>query len=122
MTLTATGSPSSTTGATPGETADDWIAAIGEAIAHRGNDRFLIMPQVPVSGGGEDGTTLPVLLEINQRIRETWPNNTFDAATEAEFLALLADDATRSDRIHRNDSGQAIEAEFIAAWLSGRAW
>lgn len=105
-----------------GETADQWIAAIMEAIDFRGNDRFLIMPQVPVSGGREDGTILPILLEINERIRSTWPDNTFDAATEAQFLALLAEDATRSDHIHRNDAGQAIEAEFIAAWLGEQGW
>lgn len=105
-----------------GETPDDWIAAVSAAIAARGTDRFLIMPQVPVSGGREDGITLPVLLEINERIRATWPENSFDAATEAEFLAILDSDANRADRIHRNDAGQAIEAEFIGRWLAQKGW
>jgi hypothetical protein len=105
-----------------GETPDAWIAAVSAAIAARGTDRFLVMPQVPVSGGREDGITLPVLLEINGRIRATWPENAFDAATEAEFLAILDSDANRSDRIHRNDAGQAIEADFVGRWLTQKGW
>jgi len=105
-----------------GESAEEWMEQIAAAIALLQTDRFLIMPQVPVSGGREDGLTLPVLLEINELVRATYPDNSFDADTEAEFLARLDDDATRADRIHRNDAGQQIEAEFIGAWLNERGW
>lgn len=74
------------------------------------------MPQVPVSGGGEDRLTLEVLLAINVLLRE----NTFDAGTEARLLEALSGDETRSDRVHRNDVDQQIEAEFIADWLQQR--
>ena len=105
-----------------GETVDDYIDTLHEIADTLGNGRFLILPQVPVSGGREDGLTLPILLEINERIRAEFPANTFDQSLEADFLAALADDETRADRIHRNDAGQRIEAEYICEWLSSQDW
>ena len=100
-----------------GETVDQYLSHLRAFADHVGHDRFLILPQVPVSGGREDGTTLPILLGINERLLAEFPANTFDAPTQAAFLEALSGDQTRSDHIHRNDVGQQIEAEFIAAWL-----
>ena len=105
-----------------GETSEAYIERLQQGVAALGTDRFLILPQVPVSGGGEDRLTLAVLMDINERLHAAFPDNIFDAATEARFLAALSGDETRSDRIHRNDAGQQIEAEFIGAWLSERGW
>ncbi|MBJ3784713.1 SGNH/GDSL hydrolase family protein [Devosia sediminis] len=100
-----------------GESVDEYMASLAEAKAKIGDDRLLILPQVPVSGGREDGLTLPVLLGINERLLTEFPENSFDAEVQAAFLEALAGDETRSDRIHRNDVGQEIEAGFIADWL-----
>lgn len=105
-----------------GETPEAYIDYLKQGVAALGSDRFLILPQVPVSGGHEDRLTLEVLLAINVLLRETFPDNTFDAETEARLLEALSGDETRSDRIHRNDVGQQIEAEFIADWLRQRGW
>lgn len=105
-----------------GETVEAYLARL-HAIAERvGHGRLLILPQVPVSGGREDGTTLPVLLAINERILADFPDNTFDAVTRDAFLAALDADATRSDRIHRNDVGQQIEADYIGQWVRQRGF
>ena len=105
-----------------GETPEAYLDYLRQGVAALGSDRFLIMPQVPVSGGGEDRLTLEVLLAINVLLRQTFPDNSLDAATEARLLEALSGDETRSDRIHRNDIGQQIEAEFIAEWLRQRGW
>lgn len=105
-----------------GETPEAYLDYLRQGVAALGSDRFLIMPQVPVSGGHEDRLTLEVLLAINVLLRETFPDNTFDAETEARLLEALSGDETRSDRVHRNDVGQQIEAEFIADWLRQRGW
>ncbi|MCR6672732.1 hypothetical protein [Devosia ginsengisoli] len=105
-----------------GETPEAYLDYLKQGVAALGSNRFLIMPQVPVSGGGEDRLTLEVLLAINVLLRESFPDNTLDAETEARLLEALRSDETRSDRVHRNDIGQQIEAEFIAAWLKQRGW
>ena len=105
-----------------GETPEAYIDYLKQGVAALGSDRFLILPQVPVSGGHEDRLTLEVLLAINVLLREAFPDNSFDAETEARLLEALSGDDTRSDRVHRNDIGQQIEAEFIADWLRQRGW
>ncbi len=101
-----------------GETADSYIAELHRAADLIGHSRFLILPQVPVSGGREDRLTLEILVAINERLLTEFAANTFDAATQSAFIADLAGDKTRSDHIHRNDVGQQIEADYISTWLS----
>ena len=105
-----------------GETVEEWMAALAAGLEGLATDRFLVMPQVPVSGGREDRLTMAVLLGINEALRATYPNNTFGAELEAELLTALAGDSTRSDHIHRNDLGQQIEAKLIGGWLASKGW
>lgn len=105
-----------------GETVEEYLEHLHEAADLIGHERFLILPQVPVSGGREDGTTLPILLSINGRILEEFADNTFDAGQQQDFLDALSGDQTRSDRIHRNDVGQQIEADFIARWIEEKGY
>ncbi len=100
-----------------GETVDEYLQQLHRAIELAHPAKVLIMPQVPVSGGREDRQTLAILEAINARLLTEFPDNTFDQAWQREFLFALAGDDTRSDHIHRNDKGQAIEASYIAAWL-----
>ncbi len=101
-----------------GESVDDYMSNLAAIIDHAESAEVLILPQVPVSGNREDGLTLPILLEINRRLVEDLPEHTFDLETQQAFLSALAGDETRSDRIHRNEQGQKLEAEFIARWLA----
>jgi len=105
-----------------GETADLWLAQIALAVTNLQTNRFLIMPQVPFADGAEDATNQLILDEINTRIRATYPNNTFTVAQETAFLSNLSSGTTRSDGLHRNDVGQAIEANTIRTWLDGKGW
>ena len=100
-----------------GETADSYLADLHEAADLIGHSRFLILPQVPVSGEREDRLTLEILTSINRRLLAEFTANTFDAATQAAYIADLSGDVTRSDHIHRNDVGQQIEADYISRWL-----
>ncbi|WCM27398.1 SGNH/GDSL hydrolase family protein [Sphingomonas sp. QA11] len=101
-----------------GETVDAYLEHLHRIAETASPAKLLILPQVPVSGGREDGLTLAVLQSINTRILAEFPDNTFDQATQESFLSDLSGDDTRSDHIHRNDKGQEIEAEYIARWLS----
>jgi len=105
-----------------GETADLWLEQIAIAVTHLQTNRFLIMPQVAYADGAEDANNQLILDEINTRIRATYPNNTFNAAEETAFLSDLSSSTTRSDGLHRNDVGQAIEANTIRAWLDNKGW
>lgn len=105
-----------------GETADLWMEQIARAVAHLQTPRFLIMPQVAAAEGGDTAAFQAITDEINVRIKATYPNNTFDAALEAQFLAELDPASTRVDGVHRNDIGQAIEKTYIRNWLDGKGW
>lgn len=104
-----------------GETAADYLAALEAAVTTL-SGRFLILPQVARSDGGDDAGTLAVLEAINIGIRTRWPDNTFDATAEAALLSTLASGSTRSDGLHRNNAGQAIEAAAVRAWLDAKGW
>lgn len=105
-----------------GEEPDRWMALLAEAMAALPTTRVLIMPQVPISGGREDPVSAAKMATINDLLRRTYPDNSFDAALEQRLLAALSGDETRSDKVHRNDAGQQIEAEFIAGWLIEQGW
>lgn len=105
-----------------GETADNYLAQLALATGHLTTGRFLIMPQVPMADGTEDPAYQAVLDDINGRLLVTYPGNTFDATTRDAFLAELAPGSTRSDGLHRNDTGQAIEESYIRTWLDGKGW
>lgn len=104
-----------------GETAADYLAALEAAVSTL-TGRFLILPQVPMSDGAEAADVLAVHAGINGGIRALWPNNTFDAAAEAALLGGLSPGSTRSDGLHRNNAGQAIEAAAVRAWLDAKGW
>lgn len=101
-----------------GEDATGYLAALAAAVATR-TGRLLILPQVPMTSG-ETGQA--VLDAINAGARAAWPDNTFDLADETALLAALSDPGTRTDGLHRNDAGQAIEAAAIKAWFDARGW
>lgn len=105
-----------------GETADLWMTQIDRAVQHLQTSRYLIMPQVPYADGAEDPTNQAILDDINARIIATYPNNTFDATTQANFLTALAPGSTRSDGLHRNDSGQAIEKTYMRNFFDAKGW
>lgn len=105
-----------------GETADLWMDSIRRCVEHLKTDRFLIMPQVQYADNAETEPNKSRMIEINRRIKEMYPNNTFDADTEAAFLLALSPGSTRADGLHRNDAGQLIEYTFMRAWLDRKGW
>ncbi len=104
-----------------GETAEDYLAALEAAVTTL-TGRFLILPQVAMADGVDDAGTLAVHAEINAGIRARWPSNTLDAAAEAALLSALEPGSTRSDGLHRNNAGQAIEAAAVRAWMDSHGW
>lgn len=104
-----------------GETAAAYLAAL-EAAASTLSGRFLILPQVAKADGGDDAGTVAVLADINAGIRARWPGNTLDLTAESALLTALSPGATRSDGLHRNNAGQAIEAAGVRAWLDAKGW
>lgn len=106
-----------------GETADAYMTNLTAAIATLETDRFLIMPQVPQSAGKPESVEqIGAMVEIDAAVLAKWPNNTFSPEERALFFAALQPDDTRADGLHRNEKGQAIEAEFIGRWLHERNW
>lgn len=103
------------------ETAADYLAALEAAVATL-TGRFLILPQVAMADGAEPAGTLLIHADINAGIRARWPANTFDATAETALLNALAPGSTRSDGLHRNNAGQAIEAAAVRAWLDAKSW
>ncbi|MES2834746.1 MAG: hypothetical protein V4707_08575 [Pseudomonadota bacterium] len=104
-----------------GETAAAYLEALETAVSTL-TGRFLILPQVAMADGAEAPDVLAVHAEINAGIRARWPGNTLDAAAEAALLGALAPGSTRSDGLHRNNAGQAIEAAAVRAWLDAKGW
>lgn len=103
-----------------GETSAMYVEALSAGVATLKTRCFLIMPQVRNAEGQWDGLSRTVMPSIDAEVRRRWPNNTF---TEAETRALnveLAPQGTRADKLHRNATGQAIEARYIGAWLKHR--
>lgn len=103
------------------ETAADYLAALEVAVSTL-TGRFLILPQVAMADGAEAADVLVIHAEINAGIRARWPGNTFDAAAEAALVGALAPGSTRADGLHRNNTGQAIEAAAVRAWLDAKGW
>lgn len=106
-----------------GEDAVSYVSELSAAVATLQTDQFLIMPQVPKSSGfreTEDQTA--AMAEIDRRVLEMWPSNTLSLAERKAFLAELETDETRLDGLHRNETGQAIEARYIGGWLKQRGW
>ncbi len=104
-----------------GETAAAYLEALETAVSTL-TGRFLILPQVAMADGAEASDVLAVHADINAGIRARWPGNTLDAAAEAALLDALAPGSTRSDGLHRNNAGQAIEAAAVRAWLDAKGW
>jgi hypothetical protein len=104
-----------------GETAAAYLAALETAVSTL-SGRFLILPQVPMADGAEASDVLAIHAEINAGIRLRWPGNTFDAVAEAALLSALVQGSTRADGLHRNNTGQAIEAAAVRTWLDAKGW
>jgi hypothetical protein len=103
-----------------GESARDYVAALEAGLSTLHTRHFLILPQVPFFNKSEPD--LPIMREIDRRVLARWPDNTFNPAERAAFDHALSDPTTRSDTLHRNAKGQAIEMRFIKAWLDARGW
>ncbi|MFC5346250.1 hypothetical protein ACETK8_15700 [Brevundimonas staleyi] len=101
-----------------GETAEDYVAALADAVATLETDDFLILPQVPFAEGKEDADYQAVMDEIDAEVARRWPSNTFDAATRTAFVAALSPASTRLDGLHRNAEGGRIECRFIKEWTA----
>jgi|GEM_PF-3539927 len=103
------------------ETAQGWLATMAQAIGTLRTARILIYPQIPRADGSEaSGAVRDKIDAINAGIRERWPNNTLPDWTD--LIAALSDPDTRTDGLHRNNAGQALEAAAISAFLAGKGW
>ena len=103
-----------------GETAAAWLAQAALVVA--ACPYVLIEPQLGVTDGSADAPTLQIYADINAGILAQFPNNTYDATTQAAYIAALSNAETRSDGLHRNDMGQAVEALFISAFFRSKGW
>lgn len=100
-----------------------YVSDLRAAVATLETDRFLIMPQVRKSRGvQETDDQIAAMDDIDRRVLEVWPSNTFSLDERKAFLAELEADETRFDGLHRNETGQEIEARYIGRWLKQRGW
>jgi len=106
-----------------GETPQEYLGFLEQAIAILGTSRFLIMPQVPQSESfPEEPHQALAMAEIDRQVAMRWPDNVFSPTERLDFLSRLAPDDTRHDGLHRNDKGHRIEASVIGEWLRTRGW
>ncbi len=107
-----------------GETSTEWLENVKEAAELLETNRWLVVPPV-VNSPSAGGDSSSVAIEEVQAALLTDPyftGHTFETAQQAEYLADLSGDATRSDGVHFNNAGQAIQAEHIRSFSDSAGW
>lgn len=110
-----------------GETASSCIAAIKAATGNLQTDRWLVMPpvdDVPGMPGYPVNTSGPAITAIQQALLSDpfFAGHTLDATAQAAYLTALVDESKRSDGIHFNDAGQAVQAAAVRAFMDAQGW
>ncbi len=104
------------------EIPDLYIIDLERAVSEIKTDRFLIMPQIPRAGNGDNQEYLERAARVDAEVSRRWPENTLSAAEKVALKQKLSSSDTRTDGLHRNARGQAIEAEMVEHWTSARGW
>jgi hypothetical protein len=103
-----------------GETAATWIANMKAAAGYLPHNRWMVMPPCQDA----PGTTRANVTEVQAALLSDpfFVGHTLDATDQAAYIAALSTSDTRSDGIHFNDLGQAIQCLFVSAFFSQQGW
>lgn len=99
-----------------GESAETWLANI-KAAGQFWGDEWFIMP--PAQTVGEAPADKIATIQAALLSDPDFDGHTLDAVEQAAYLAEVADGGTRSDNLHFNDTGQAIQRSYVVA---NRGW
>lgn len=107
-----------------GETSTEWLANLKTAVGHLQTSRWLVVPPVQNSPGGPPNTSAAAIGEVQAALLGDpfFAGHTFDAGQQASYIAALDTDEVRTDGLHFSNSGQAIQAAAIRAFLDARGW
>lgn len=104
-----------------GEAASTWLANMTSALALQPRT-LIVVPCLAAPECGPDGSAAAIEA-IQAQLPTLFPSNAFDAATQAAYLAAIAQPGTRiGDCRHFSDAGQAIQAQYITGFLAANNW
>lgn len=122
------------------ESAETWLAGMGEAIAALGHQRFVILSPVTATGEGIGSDYYAVVQAINSALLTAYPDNFIDirsylvgqaiydagiTPTEDDLADMSADTIPRSllaDAVHLNAAAQALVVPIVAGFISAKGW
>lgn len=102
-----------------GEDAATWLANMKAAIAAWGPKVFIMPPaqDVPDTSIANIATVQAALLSDSD-----FAGHTLGAVDQAAYLAAVNDAGTRSDGLHFDDDGQAIQQTYIEDFFTDAGW
>jgi hypothetical protein len=103
-----------------GETAATWVSNVKAMVALLRTDQWMVFPPAQDA----PSTSIQNISDVQAALLSDafFDGHTLDATDQAAYLAAVDDSTTRSDGLHFNDKGQAIQTHFARAFFVQAGW